>query len=458
MCDAEQKRPQEHTVRASVCTANPDASGGKRGRREGIHGSVQSDAERTTPQMRRRRSSNPQGGRASTNAPAIEYVTTADEAVEACRRAAASGTYALDTEFHRERTYYPKLALLQLHWKEDGSDINVLVDPLGMERFELANAVTPMLESPATALMHASAQDLEILELLTGRRPSVLFDCQLAAGFLGYSTPSLATLANATVGVEILKGERLTDWLARPLSDSQRIYAANDVIHLPGIEAVLRDKLERRKRSAWAAEACETLLRKPLPGADPTEAWTRIKEARSLKGEALGVAQALAEWRELRARTLDVPVRRVLADMALVSIAQKLPRNADDLARVRGVVAGQIREETAAGILEAVERGRSQRPVGERRHGGSGRHSRTTATVLNAWVGEIARREEIDPMLVATRDDVEQFLEHGPSALPEGWRRELVGNDFARLIDGHAGLVLDADGRLQLIDVAPRAR
>jgi ribonuclease D len=403
--------------------------------------------------MRRRRGSNSATTRPGYVPPAIEYITDGDGAFEACRRAAMAGMYALDTEFHRERTYYPKLALLQLHWKEHGKDVNVLVDPLAMERFELANALTDLLESPATALMHAASQDLEILELLTGRRPSVLFDCQLAAGFLGYSTPSLATLANATVGVELPKGERLTDWLARPLSDDQRVYAANDVVHLPQIAEVLRGNLERRSRLPWALEACETLRRKPVAGTDPTEAWKRIKEARALKGEALGAMQALAEWRDLRARALDVPVRRVLADMALVSIAQKLPRNADELARVRGVTPGQLREETIDGILDAVAQGRARRPVGDRVARGVAHHSRTTATVLNAWVGELARREEIDPMLVATREDVENFLERGPDAIPDGWRRELVGNDFRKLVEGRAGLVLDAAGRLRLVEL-----
>lgn len=408
--------------------------------------------------MRRRRGSTGTSNQQAGHRPGIEYVDDVAGIGEACRRAAAAGTYALDTEFHRERTYYPKLALLQLHWKEHGGDVNVLVDPLGVERQDLADAVGGLVRSPATALMHAATQDLEILELLTGERPTRLFDCQLAAGFLGHSTPSLSTLANATIGVQLVKGERLTDWLARPLTAEQQLYAVNDVVHLPAIEAVLRERLAKKDRLSWALEACESMRTRPLAGADPDDAWLRIKEARPLRGEALGAAQALATWRELRAREIDIPVRRVLADMALVSIAQKLPRNADELSRVRGINAGQLREETVEAILAAVREGRTRTTQPHRGERGAGRHTRTSATVLNAWVGEIARREMIDPMLVATRDDVEHFLDRGIEAIPEGWRRELVGNDFDRLVKGRAGLVLDRDGHLDIVDLPEGTR
>ena len=408
--------------------------------------------------MHRRRQSNRSRRGTTTNrgTHTIEYIDTPDAAHEVCRRAAASGTYSLDTEFHRERTYFPKLALLQLHWVEDGRDVNVIVDPIAVDREELASAVRAMLEAPATALTHAPQQDLEVLELLTGIRPSRLFDCQLASGFLGYSTPSLGTLAQATIGVTLEKGERLTDWLARPLTGDQLRYAINDVVHLPAIETALRRQLEARARLPWAIEACEAMRARPLPGSDPENAWMRIKEIRSLRGEALGAAQELAAWRDRQARRLDLPVRRILADMALVSIAQKLPRNAQDLERVRGVNAGQIRAENVEAILAAVETGRDRIQAHRQVERGKGQHTRTSATVLNAWVAEVARREQIDPMLVATRDDVERFLEQGLSALPEGWRRELVGNDFQSLVEGRAGLVLGTDGHLDLVELPGR--
>lgn len=390
--------------------------------------------------------------------PRIEYVDTPKALSEACRRAADAGAYAVDTEFHRERTYFPRLALLQLHWEEPGNTVNVLVDPLAIERDDLAASLRALLDAPATALMHAAQQDLEILELLTGARPHRLFDCQLAAGFLGYSTPSLGTLAQSTIGVSLAKGERLTDWLARPLTDAQHVYAINDVIHLPAIEAHLRERLENRGRLPWALEACEALRTRPLPGSDPQNAWTRIKEIRALKGEALGAAQELAEWRDLRARKLDIPVRRVLSDMALVSIAQRLPRDVRDLERVRGVNPGQIHADMHETIVEAVARGRTRAQEPRKAERGNGRHTRTSATVLNAWVAEVARREQIDPMLVATRDDVEAFLERGPDALPGGWRRELVGEDFQRLVAGGAGLVLNRDGHLELVDLPGQVR
>jgi len=381
----------------------------------------------------------------------VEYVETVADLERVCARAARASEYAIDTEFHRERTYYPQLALVQLHWEDEDGPAYALIDPLTLRQEELAGALRDLLVSPATAITHAAQQDIEILENLTGERPSRLFDCQLAAGFLGYSTPSLATLAQSLVGVSIAKGERLTDWLVRPLTEQQKLYAINDVLHLPAIAGILRERLTRRGRSAWAEEACEELRLRPVPGTDPDDAWTRIKEARSLRGEALGAAQAIAAWRDRRARRIDQPVRRVLSDMAVVSIAQKLPTNSAEMSRIRGVNPGQIGGERERELLAAVAEGRRRTVTVERTGYGNGRHTRTSATMLNAWIGELARREQIDPVLIATRDDVENFLERGVQAIRGGWRRELIGDDLERLSTGRAALALDADGYLRLV-------
>ena len=148
--------------------------------------------------------------------------------------------YALDTEFHRERTYYPKLALIQIAWR-DGL---ALIDPIALDMAPL----TAVLDSDAVAVIHAADQDLEVLELACGTVPKQLFDTQIAAGFVGMSSPSLATLYDKVLGVRVPKADRLSDWLARPLADTQLDYAASDVAHLLDVHDRLAEQLEQRGR------------------------------------------------------------------------------------------------------------------------------------------------------------------------------------------------------------------
>ncbi len=249
-----------------------------------------------------------------------------DDVLDALRDQPA---YAVDTEFHREHTYFPKLALVQIAWR-DGL---ALIDPLAVDIAPLA----AILEGPGVAVLHASDQDLEVLDLACGARPSTLFDTQIAAGFVGMSMPSLASLYERSLGIRVGKGDRLTDWLARPLNEGQLAYAAGDVEHLLDVYDRLVADLQRRGRLEWAMAECEDARVRDRGARDPEEAWRRIKEIRQLRGPARRVAQSVAGWRERRAAEIDQPVRRVLPDLALVGVAQRQPRSTADLRKIRGL-------------------------------------------------------------------------------------------------------------------------
>src|SRR5262249_23751880 len=152
--------------------------------------------------------------------------------------------YALDTEFHRERTYYPRLALVQLAWADD----IVLIDPLAVDVTPLA----AILDGDGLALLHAADQDLEVLERACGTVPARMFDTQLAAGFLGFGTPSLSVLVERLLSIRLPKSDRLTDWTERPLTPTQRTYAAADVAHLAALHDKLHERLVSVGREAWA--------------------------------------------------------------------------------------------------------------------------------------------------------------------------------------------------------------
>lgn len=356
--------------------------------------------------------------------------------------------FAVDTEFHRERTYFPQLALIQLAW----ADEIALVDPLAVDLAPFAEA----LEGPATVVMHAASQDLEVLDLACGALPRDLFDTQLAAGFVGHSLPSLAALVERFEGVHLPKGDRLTDWLRRPLGADQCRYAAADVEYLLHLREVLTGMLEERGRLAWALGECEALRARGRVVRDPDNAWLRIKEARQLRGEVAAAARSVAAWRERRAAELDQPVRFVLSDLAVVGVAQRRPKTLDELRKVRGVDERHARGKIGEGILAAVAAATGQSVP--RSSGPSyelDKKLRPAASLVAAWVSQLARDLEIETSLVATRADIESLLAGDPaSRLAEGWRAELVGDRIRQLVSGEAALAFDPSGNLVLEDRA----
>ena len=355
--------------------------------------------------------------------------------------------YALDTEFHREKTYFPRLALVQLAW----SGGLALVDPLAVE----PRSLTKLFESPAVAVAHAAQQDLDVLTHAVGAVPSRLFDTQVAAGFVGYGTPSLVALVQGELGITPAKGDRLTDWLRRPLTDAQRAYAASDVASLLELQDRLVAELSSLGRLGWVEEACEELRTRPAGAIDPMAAWVKLKDARSLRSRARAVAQAVAAWREREAAANDVPVRQVLSDLAILGIAQRQPTTIDELAQARGVDERHRRGRIGREIVAVVAEGKVAEPppmpdaVDE-----LDRSKRPAITLVSAWISQVARDARVDTALLATRADLVAALRGDPDArLAHGWRAELVGDGLSRLMEGRAGLTFDGKGSLRLIDL-----
>ncbi len=362
-------------------------------------------------------------------------------------RLAAEPRYALDTEFHRERTYFPKLALLQL---ASPSEL-ALVDPLAVDLGPLVE----LFHGGGLAVLHAAQQDLDVLHHSCRAIPARLYDTQLAAGFLGYGTPSLVSLLNGELRVNVAKGDRLTDWLHRPLTAEQRSYAASDVAHLLRLHDVLDRQLADMGRRDWASDACEELRLRPPSGTKPEDAWLRLKDARVLKPRGRGVAQAVAAWRERRAMAVDQPVRQILPDLAVLGIAQRIPTTPADLGRCRGVDERHTRGVVARDLLDAVQAGAANEVHLDAPDGDDlDRHLRPAVTLVSAWVSDLARRQRIDTTLLATRSDLISLIRGDRDArLSVGWRADLLGTGVRRLMDGHAALTFEPDGGLRLIDL-----
>ncbi len=353
--------------------------------------------------------------------------------------------YALDTEFHRERTYYARLALVQVSW-EGGI---ALVDPLAVDVAPLRH----VLEGPGLGVLHAADQDLEVLERACGAVPSRLFDTQLAAGFIGFSSPSLTALVERVLGHRLHKGDQLADWTRRPLSSAQRDYAAGDVAYLIPLWDELSDRLEDRGRLSWAMEECEIQRSRDRRPGIPEEAWWKIRHARQLQGTSRGVAQSVAAWRERRARSTDQPLRFVLSDLALTSIAQRPPRSRAELEQVRTIDGRHLAGGAAAELLAAVEEGlrlpvASLRlpPVDHLDH-----VVKPAVSIAAAWVAQRAGELSIDPAILGSRGDILAFLQGRDSnRLSFGWRHDIVGEPLRRLAAGELAVAFDGRGDLVL--------
>jgi ribonuclease D len=359
--------------------------------------------------------------------------------------------YALDTEFHRERTYWPELALLQIAGREGPV---ALVDPKAIDIAPLAR----LLDGPSLAVVHAGDQDLEVLERACGTVPAKIFDTQLAAGFAGFISASLTHLSARLLEVDLPKGDRMTDWTTRPLAADQLTYAAADVAHLLELRDLLVERLHATGRLTWVEEECELQRLRGRGGQDPLTAWWRLKGARALRGRSKAVAQAVAAWREERAARVDRPVRHVLPDMAVLGVSTRPPDSPAALRKVRGLEDRYLRGGVDKELLAAVAGGLAADPrqIDDPPGEDVDREARPAVALAAAWTAQLAGELGIDPALLATRADLATFVRGDDGRVGRGWRAELLGARLRRLVDGEVALAFDGRGGLRLVEIPPK--
>jgi ribonuclease D len=358
-----------------------------------------------------------------------------------------TSAYALDTEFHRERTYLPQLAVVQVATR----DRIALVDALAVDVRTLSQA----FQSDAVCIMHAGSQDLEILELVCGDVPGRIFDTQIAALFCGYRTSSLGRLVEGFLGVQLDKSAQLTDWTRRPLPEDDLRYAASDVSHLLALRDALTRRLDERGRLDWAEEEIERFRSKDRSPPEPETLWWKLRGKTKLNGRARGVAQELAVWRERVAKKQNRPPRTVLSDMALLALAQRPARNVEQLRGVRNLDLRRFKHTEE--LLSAIRRG-TQLPknavcLPPKKPENLPNVDGVIALCL-AWLAQRAGQEGLDMSVLGTRDDVTSLVLHQPSRLSHGWRDSLVGGELRSIIDGTAALRVSGN-ELELLDRVP---
>lgn len=375
---------------------------------------------------------------------------------EFCERLAQAQFVTVDTEFMREKTYYPQLCLVQLA----GPDEARAVDPLA-PGIDLTPMFALLADPKVVKVFHAARQDVEIFLHLSGQIPAPLFDTQVAGMVCGFGDAvSYETLAAQLARARIDKSMRFTDWSLRPLSERQIQYALADVTHLRVVYEKMVKKLEKNGRIGWLAEEMAILTQTSTYRVAPDDAWRRLKP-RSSSPRFLAMLRELAAWREREAQERDLPRQRVIRDEMLMEIAANHPANAADLSRTRGISKGLVEGRMGQAILDVVARGlavpESEAPQGPDRVDmpkGLG----PVVDLLKVLLKMKCDEHGVAQKLVASIADVEAIAADDDANVQalSGWRRDLFGEDALRLKHGRLGLGFCTDGRrLRLVDIEP---
>lgn len=372
-------------------------------------------------------------------------ITTAEDLDQLCRRLAAEEFVTVDTEFMRERTYWPELCVVQL-----GGDNDVAVIDAQADGMDLTPLGTLLADSNVLKVFHAARQDIEIFVLRFGAVPTPLFDTQIAAMVAGFGDQvGYDALVAGLTGRPIDKAHRFSDWSARPLTPAQIAYAANDVTHLRDVYRRLRARLERDNRLEWVGEEMAALSNPDLYRADPETAWERLKP-RSSNRRFLARLQALAAWREREAQRVNIPRQRVVRDEALTEIAATAPVEVATLSRVRGISRGfadGAMGESLMKVVAAVQaRPDSALPPPPPARDAP-RASPALVALLKVLLQAKCEQNHVAPRLVASSEEIDRLVVEDAPDIPalHGWRREVFGEDAMALKQGR--IALSAAGR-----------
>lgn len=376
----------------------------------------------------------------------MNIIKTTSELSKFCTYASKFDYLTVDTEFLRERTYYPKLCLIQLAIPSDQEANAVLVDPLD-DKLDLSPLYELFLNTNVVKVFHAARQDLEIFFHDKNIIPKPLFDTQLAAMVCGFGEQvGYETLVRSICKVNLDKSSRFTDWSLRPLTNSQKDYALADVTHLRQIYEYLKSELKQNKREGWVQEELNILKNPETYITRPNEAWKRIK-TRSNSSKFLGIVSKLAEFREKYAQQNDIPRNRVFKDDALMEIASLKPKSFDELSRSRLLLRDARKGRIASGILDSVkaaqvsnfEEVNKEVKLAKNLNGNSAL-SEMLRVLLKAKSEELG----VAAKLIAISADLDS-LASGERTVPAllGWRHKVFGKDALDLCDGKVGLFLD---------------
>jgi ribonuclease D len=371
----------------------------------------------------------------------FQYIKSTDALAVFCSTLQEARWIALDTEFIREKTYYPRLCLIQIAVPGHIA----CIDPLGIEDL---TPVLDLLYNPAIVkVLHACSQDLEIFFHLKGDVPRPVFDTQLAAPLLGLPEQmGYGNFVAEMLGLTLDKAQARTDWSRRPLQTSQLSYAADDVRYLAEIYPKISERLSELGRLEWLNSEFAEYERADRYQNDPAAAWKRLRGLDKLRPRALAIIQLLAEWREQTAQHKDLPRNWIIRDEGLIDIARLAPDNPEKLGRIRNLQAKTV-ERYGARLISLVQEGGQREPQplpGWKKRSKPTAQEEALADILHAQLRLLADKHRINSTVLASRKGLLD-LARGDSevAVLHGWRREMVGAELLAICEGQRLVSVD---------------
>lgn len=370
------------------------------------------------------------------------YINTPEQLGDLCAKLADAPWIVLDTEFLREKTYFPKFCLLQI----SAGDCVACVDPLALELLKPLFEI--IFDTRKQKIFHSGRQDLEIFYNLCGKLPEPVFDTQIAAPLLGLGEQiSYAGLVAELLGVNLSKSHSRTDWTRRPLSQEQIRYAADDVIYLEQAYLAMLPRLEKLGRLSWLEEDFAELVDPANYQNPPESAWQRIGGVNQLKSKPLSIIQTLAAWRESTARHQDLPRGWVIKDETLIDLSRQQPATIEELKLVRGIDERVVKRHGNI-ICQMIQEAAVRPPQAlgpKNRSGKKTAEQEAVLDLLTAIVRQRAAHNTLNPAILATRKDLEQLLDGDPDArLLHGWRKTMVGDELAAVLRGETSFKIEA--------------
>jgi len=369
----------------------------------------------------------------------MDLITKTAELEQALQKFAHAPYMTVDTEFHRQSTYYPELCLIQIACP----GAQALIDPLA-KGLDLAPFFALMEKPDLVKVFHAARQDVEIFYLLSGKIPAPLFDTQLAASVCGYGdSVSYDSLVQKITGTQLDKSSRFTDWKQRPLSEKQLRYAIADVTYLRDIYEALAARLEQTGRAAWLKEEMAVLNAPETYKLPPEQAWKKVKSSHKLRKPAQWAAlQRLAAWREETAQNRNLPRGHVLADESLLEIALQLPRDKAALTSMRALRGKSRLPLDAEAILNALDEAKTAdktEPPQFVAYHSAREQNKAEAEILKLLLKIISDQHNVAARIIATAEDIACIAAEGVKAdVPamRGWRYELFGRPALNMLAG----------------------
>ena len=371
----------------------------------------------------------------------IQFVDSVAELGLLCQKMKQESWLAIDTEFLREKTYYPKFCLLQiatLEWV-------ACIDPIALdgemdELFEIIN------DPAIIKVLHSCRQDVEIFYHLTGKLPAPVYDTQLVAPLLGFQeNPGYAMLVSGFLNINLSKTHTRTDWSQRTLSAEQIQYAADDVIYLAKIYQMMLQKLQVLGRENWLKEDFEQLMNPDLYDIPPEDAWLKIRGKNKLTGKQLAIVQVLAEWREQMAKKDNRPKNWILRDELILDMAKLQPTNMQAVAKIRGINDGFVRRNGQL-VCQLIQKAQ-ELPGLKLKSKANNKKTQQQEAVLDILTGLVRLRADensLNPVILATRKDLEGLLlDDQESPLLHGWRYSMVGQELQNMLQGKVSISVE---------------